>query len=257
MENGQLHDDQLFRAVHDRLSDYEAPQNGADWDAMSRSLDKLPKTSRFQWKISLNTILVILGITGLSVLGFALANHSSHAKTNTSAVPQVSEKQNPQVQNTSVVTNTSPSQNINSTFAIPVVNTSNTVSNNSSAMIGNNAQSMQDNATKNSLTTATADGTPKLKKHNSSDLRFGDQIDPRKGFIYNTQEDKNALNPPSTSDPAPFYDINNSGQIVKIKLKDSLGKSKTFGSDTTTINNHKPGAPVDGETKGFDPEAQQ
>src|SRR5688500_18319575 len=74
MSNGQLHDDKLFQGLHDRLSDYEAPYDGADWDAMSRSLDKLPKSNNFRWKFSLNTIGIMLGIAGLTVVGVVLAS---------------------------------------------------------------------------------------------------------------------------------------------------------------------------------------
>src|ERR1041385_6877028 len=137
MENGQLHDDKLFRAVHDRLSDYEAPANGADWDAMSRSLDNLPKTSRFQWKISLNSILVILGITGLSVLCFAWANHSGKPKTNTNTIPVVSEKQHVPVTNTSLVNNAPSPQNATSSSSIPAQTSAVTVGNNNPAADAN------------------------------------------------------------------------------------------------------------------------
>jgi len=105
MENGHLHDDKLFRAVHDRLSDYEAPSDGADWDAMSRSLDALPKATRFQFRISLNSILVAVGVLGISVLGYALATHTSSPSEK--AQPEVVLKENivPVKQNTTV-TNT-------------------------------------------------------------------------------------------------------------------------------------------------------
>ena len=254
MENGQLHDDKLFRAVHDRLSDYEAPANGADWDAMSRSLNNLPKTSRFQWKISLNSILVILGITGLSVLGFAWANHSGKPKTNSNAIPVASEKQDVPVTNTSLVNNAPASQKINSS---PVTTQTNqdVIGNNSALNTNPNPLVNVDNRTQSVPGTA-ADGKTKTKKHNSNDLYFGDQIDPRKGFIYNTQEDKSSLTAPGPiSNPDVFYDVDN-GQIRKIVHKDSTGKNKTFASDSTATNNQKPGAPVDGGTTGFDPQGQ-
>ena len=234
MENGQLHDDKLFRAVHDRLSDYEAPANGADWDAMSRSLDNLPKTSRFQWKISLNSILVILGITGLSVLCFAWANHSGKPKTNTNTIPVVSEKQNVPVTNTSLVNNAPSPQNATSSSSIPAQTSAVTVGNNNPAADANSNSLVSTDNSAQPVSGTTADGKPRTKKHNSNDLYFGDQIDPRKGFIYNTQEDKNSLTaPPPISNPEVFYDVDN-GQIRKIIHKDSTGKNKTFAPDSTS-----------------------
>jgi len=78
MENGHLHDDKLFRAVHDRLSDYEAPSEGANWDAMSRALNSLPKSSAMRWKISLNSILLIVGIVGISAISYAVVSHTGN-----------------------------------------------------------------------------------------------------------------------------------------------------------------------------------
>ena len=117
MENGHLHDDKLFRAVHDRLSDYEAPYNGADWDAMSRSLDQLPKTARFQWKFSLDTLLIAIGVAGLSVIGYAFASHSG----NTAAPKPEAVKTETPVRNTSMASNTPVVVTHND--AVPTANT--------------------------------------------------------------------------------------------------------------------------------------
>lgn len=245
MENGQLPDDKLFRAVHDRLSDYEAPYEGADWDAMSRSLDSLPKTARFQWRISLNSILVILGVAGLSLIGYAVASHTGTSSNSKQPAPQqvATQPMVQQPQATSVSLNTT--NNSPSAFE--------TQHGSDFSAVTNNAQSINDNPQNNEMgSTVTADvmdpnAKMKKKKRDSNGLFFGDQIDPKKGFIYNTQEDKNALTPPAPiSNPNDFYDMDN-GQVKKIIHKDSSStakKERTFASDSTATNS--PFAPVDG-----------
>lgn len=233
MENGHLHDDKLFRAVHDRLSDYEAPSNGADWDAMSRSLDALPKSSRFQWKISLNSILVLIGVVGISALGFALATHTPEKNTN--STPEVVAKQN-----IVPVKNNVPDKNY-----LPVA--TNLQGTNS---VATNTTQPENLAPETSNALTNPDGSVKIKKRNNK-LLFGDQIDPRKGFIYNTKENGNVITQPIT-DPNPniFYDSEN-GTIKKIEIKkDSSGiKSiiRPHNPDST-----KPVAPTEGDRQGFD-----
>lgn len=245
MENGQLHDDKLFRAVHDRLSDYEAPANGADWDAMSRSLDTLPKATRFQWKISLNTILVAIGVIGISVLGYALANHSGNS--NSKSPKPISAKQNNAPTKNTVTANTTAPLVTNNQPTIPDGFQTPQVEN----QVGlTNSVSITNGQT-------NTDGTSKIKKPKTPKLLFGDQIDPRKGFIYNTREDKNVVSQ-AIPDPNPnvFYDSDN-GNVKKIILKtDSSGikgtKKPLHSSDSTSTNSPSKGTPTNGEQQGFD-----
>ncbi len=245
MENGQLHDDKLFRAVHDRLSDYEAPANGADWDAMSRSLNTLPKATRFHWKISLNTILVAIGILGISALGYALATHSGKANSESPRSISATQKNAPEQSNVSV-NHSSP-----------------TVSNNSTEVSGETRQAQNENAlavtstSEQTAATINADGSAKTKKQKNSSLRFGDQIDPRKGFIYKTQENNNVVSQ-NITDPNPnvFYDSEN-GNVKKIILKkDSTGIKATIkplrSSDSIPTNSPSNGTPTNGDQQGFD-----
>lgn len=238
MENGQLHDDKLFRAVHDRLSDYEAPANGADWDAMSRSLDTLPKATRFQWKISLNTILVAIGVIGISVLGYAVATHTSGSDSKSSKPISVTQNKAPQKNN---ITVNNPS---------PIV-----TNNQSTVPVGLQMTQLENPVVETNALTNT-DGTVKTKKHNNSSLLFGDQIDPRKGFIYKTQEN-NAVVSQTITDPNPnvFYDSEN-GNVKKIILKkDSTGikgiSKPLHSSDSTANNSPKKGTPTNGDQQGF------
>jgi len=254
MENGQLHDDKLFRAVHDRLSDYEAPYNGADWDAMSRSLDALPKTARFQWKISLNSILVVLGVIGLSAIGYAIATHSGNSNSK-HPVQQNSVTTNDQPQNnSSVALNTSSQISTNSSLASHQQSILSTQMND----ISTNQNSSQTVASNPANTTiASADVVKKTRKHGDSSLYFGDQIDPKKGFIYGTQENKGALTPPANTEALNvYYDMDN-GHVKKITRKDSSTvktEKKNFPSDSTASN--KAGAPTNGETSDFGPNPQ-
>jgi hypothetical protein len=257
MENGQLPDDKLFRAVHDRLSDYEAPANGADWDAMSRSLDSLPKTARFQWRISLNSILVILGVTGLSVIGYAVVTHTGHSGSKQPLQQVATQTTTPQPQVTSVALNTmNQTPNTTSAFDTHQGSDFSAVANTTPAIADNSQMGLTSNVNTDGL---DPNAKTKKKKRDNNGLFFGDQIDPKKGFIYNTHEDQSVLTPvPTISNPNEYYDLDNNGQIRKIIHKDSsatVKKEKTFVPDSTA--NNSPFAPVDGGQKGFDPEAQR
>ncbi|CAN5263002.1 hypothetical protein BH09BAC5_BH09BAC5_29670 [soil metagenome] len=255
MENGPLHDDKLFRAVHDRLSDYEAPANGADWDAMSRSLDNLPKSSAFRFKISLNSILVLIGIVGISAIGFAVVNHNGKSAEKNQP-DQISISQ-PQENQQKVVPVNNP--NI-------VSNNQNSFTNNNSMtdVAANNEKVNQDDAAgttmKNSSSVSStpekvADGNSnKGQKKSKNKLLFGDQIDPKKGFIYNTGENNNVVTQPVT-DPLPgvFYDKDANGNLKKIEIKkDTTVKSSSKTKIDSTAKSSTPGAPTNGEKTGFD-----
>jgi hypothetical protein len=258
MENGHLHDDKLFRAVHDRLSDYEAPSNGADWDAMSRSLDNLPKTSRFTMKFSLNSILVIVGLLGISALSYAVVSHSGKSSDN---------KTNSQV---TVIEPKAEQPKMNSNPVIPVNNTQAATAD-PNAFAANNSMDFTNTSTETSLQNNTAmqpqtgisstdkssmtntDGTK--KRRNKNQFLFGDQVDPKKGFIYNTQENHDVVTQPVT-DPIPgiFYD-NVDGKTHKIEIKKDSASTKHSTkpkSDSTAKVNQ--GAPTGEEQAGFDME---
>ncbi|MEO5643387.1 MAG: hypothetical protein ABIQ40_14655 [Bacteroidia bacterium] len=259
MENGQLHDDKLFRAVHDRLSDYEAPSNGADWDAMSRSLDNLPKSARYKWKISLNSILVIFGLVGISALSYALVTKKGNApdsKTTQATVttPVHSQQQKNVNTTTGSVNSSQTTAPVQNSFAnaneAPIMNVS-IVSIPGVTANGNDAKT---DASSNSLSVAT-DGSVKSKRKNKNQLLFGDQIDPKKGFIYNTRENPNVMSAPFDPAPNVFYDSEN-GQIKKIEIKrDSASARGPRRSKTdSTANIFSPGVPTEGGPAGFDTE---
>ena len=243
MENGHLPDDKLFRAVHDRLSDYEAPYDGADWDAMSRSLDKLPKTSRMQWKFSLNTLLIFAGIGGLSLLGYALTKPGSS---------QPAEKQNapvPVTQTVSMQETALTSLTNNTTNNLPKDSNNGTVSN----------QFSQTNPDMQTLALNGSSSLRKKKEPVGTDLLFGDQIDKRKGFIYQTHEDPAVIsNFQDTAVPNVYYDLDN-GKVRPIVIhKDSSGlhaekKSPVIDLDSLSKMNTHEGAPTnDGGPQKFE-----
>lgn len=248
MENGHLHDDKLFRAVHDRLSDYEAPSDGANWDAMSRALDSMPKTSSFKMKFSLNSILVIVGLVGVSALSFALV-------TNKGKVPDVKTEAHataaePKANTVVPVNNTQqPNQN---TFASS--NEMGFPANTNTALTTENTTTAQtDVASTNSNTALNPDGTQK-KRRNKTELRFGDQIDPKKGFIYNTKENKDVIETPVGPPPTTFYDYGANGQQQTIKInKDSTHHAPRKPKADSTATIFTPGgAPTEGGPTGFD-----
>ncbi len=237
MKNGQLHDDKLFQGLHDRLSDYEAPYDGADWDAMSRELDKLPKSNPFRWKFSLNTIGIVLGIAGLTAIGVVIASGNSH-----STAP-AAEKQNTTAAPATQVTNIQPEQQSESTVAITDVNVAaeNAVASNQSP----------------------AENQPLIKgdrKTQKSPFFFPDQIDPVKGFVYKTHEDPALLKDhPDIKRPEVYYDIVN-GKVTPILVpKDSIKETWINTIDTSSAKDTKSddASPSEGERQGFGDDESQ
>lgn len=201
MENRHLHDDQLFRQLNERLGDYEAPYEAADWDAMNRSLDQLPKSNRFQWKFSLNNILIVLGITGLSITGY-LVGKSSAGVEQQAPLPAAEAVLNATAEPTVTLNSASTTPNDN------VVNEAETVP----------------------LTTPTVVTTAKRQSPESrSDLRFGDQIDPVKGFVKPTNEDPEVISKVDSGKKIEvFYDIEN-GKVtpIVVPVKDNAADDVT------------------------------
>lgn len=239
MDNGHLHDDKLFRAVNERLSDYEAPYNGADWDAMSRSLDKLPKTSRFQWKISLNSLIVGVAIAGLSVLGYTLAAGNGSAAPAPQAIQEVNTSPGSKPVKTSL-----PATNLQAATTMP-------------EMTDGDAQTAvtatETNPMVNSMADMMAGQQQSKTKRNSSKLRFGDEIDPRKGFIYETREDKNIVNQaPVDKTPNTYYDLEG-GKLKKIVIDSTThtGEKKEVPEPEQLPETPAPAAPVQGGPTGF------
>jgi hypothetical protein len=238
MNNGQLHDDKLFQGLHDRLSDYEAPYDGADWDAMSRELDKLPKSNPFRWKFSLNTIGIVLGIAGLTAIGVVMASGNSK--------PETSNPEKQEVTATPPVSNTvaQPSSNtVNTTFAVVP----------------------QEQTPSNSVVVTTDEAGKKTmingeRKSTKSPYFFPDQIDPVKGFVYNTHEDPALLKDhPDIERPEVYYDIVN-GKVTPIIIpKDSIKDKWINTIDTSSAKDNKTdnASPSEGQRQGFGDEESQ
>lgn len=259
MENGHLHDDKLFRAVHDRLSDYEAPSNGADWDAMSRALDSLPKTARYKWKISLNTILVIVGLMGVSALSFALVTKKGDApesKPTTQAIVTTPIHTQEQKRTPAPVNHEQTVAPVQNSFAdnneFGITNVSNVTTTNGNAATTNTTIAKTDGSSTTAM--MSADGSVKKRKKQNQ-LLFGDQIDPKKGFIYNTKENPNVITTPIDPAPNVFYDSEN-GQIKKIEIKKDSASTKGPRRSKTdsTANIFSPGVPTESGPAGFDTE---
>jgi hypothetical protein len=217
---------------------------------MSRSLDSLPKTARYKWKVSLNTILVVVGLVGISALGYALVTKTG-ATAETKANPQHTVTTRPA--NTNPVVPVSNPQSSPNSFA-----SSNELgfSANSTTLSTENANASSSVAKNDVAATNVAmnpDGTVKKRKKNQ--LLFGDQIDPKKGFIYNTKENPNNIVPPVDPAPNVFYDYTENGQLKKIEIKrdsTSRGGSKPKADSTAKI--FTPGVPTEGGPTGFDTE---
>jgi hypothetical protein len=239
MSNGQLHDDKLFQGLHDRLSDYDAPYNGADWDAMSRKLDTLPKTNQFRWKFSLNTIGIMLGIVGLTVLGVVIAQGNG--------------KPSAPAENRNVTTTAAPEKTpaVNATATqLPVQPAPTAVVVNPPA---NSDQAIPEMNTTKDLTSR------KEKQKNDNPFRFGDQIDPIKGAIYNTNEDPALVNNHEElgKKPAIYYDIDENGKVKPIFIKNTKDTSNMEELTPDSVpqapsNTPDPAAPTDGQRIGFD-----
>ncbi len=207
MNNGQLHDDPLFRAVQERLGDYETPYNGADWDAMSRSLDQLPRTNRFRFRFSLNTMLALAGVAGAVALAsyFILRTDTVKAAPNTVAQPKVQPAVKPET-----VVSSKPA------LAIAVT------------------QPQQETA----AAMLPAKYSKKLFRASPADtgnLRFGDQIDPLKGFVRNTQEHIDSLVIPATP-PLPLDSFIKKGITPDSDNPQEPGNTSSSGETGTTVD---------------------
>ncbi len=232
MSNGRLHDDKLFQGLNDRLSDYEAPYDGADWDTMSRSLDKLPKTNNFRWKFSLNTIGIMLGIVGLTVLGVVVAAEKGQSgNTNENSVVTVKQNDPPVV--------THPQTKVVAPVAPTTIPTNEVIA-----------------VTNPEMNTIKDLNKPKRKPEiTAGPFIFGDQIDPAKGIVSNTGEDPALIQEhKDMKKPEVYYDIEN-GQKRKIIIpNDSVDHNKEIKTDSAPapIMSPEPAAPTEGQRIGFD-----
>lgn len=243
MSNGQLHDDKLFQGLHDRLSDYEAPYDGADWDAMSQSLDKLPKTTQFRWKFSLNTIGIMLGIAGLTAVGVVIA--SGHDNP---AAPTENKS----------ITVTTPAPPSSSGTTTPTVSIQSPAPANASSTNAAFTGGVTELNSHHDL------NNPKRNQENKDVIpfRLGDQIDPAKGFVKETQEDPALMKEHGDmKQPEVYYDIDDNGKIKPIKIDhDSAEKAKEengvkeIKQDSVPqppASEPEPTAPTEGQRIGF------
>ncbi|MCA6362220.1 MAG: hypothetical protein IM638_04235 [Bacteroidetes bacterium] len=207
MNNGQLHDDPLFRAVQERLGDYETPYDGADWDAMNRSLNQLPKNNRFRFRFSLNTVLALIGATGAIVLATWLLTRSDTAVQEVVAKPAAKYTQ-PSHTNTPsppAIADNTPSVRPESIMAaLPVRVQRKTYLNQSQPDVSN--------------------------------LRFGDQIDPLRGFVNPTSEKMDTLHVPDQSPPSltPFIHKAVDSSADLNKKPESTGNNDKSSEDVQT-----------------------
>jgi len=209
MGKEQLQNDKLFRDINDRLNDYEAPSNGMEWDAMSRSLENVSSKTRFKFKITLSSILIFLGVSGSLTLGYVFIAPSFVTSENVKLAPK---RNNLEVAKGVVLNKPIPAQE------------------SATIKIKEEEKISINKPTTNELLNPTR--VKKTIKVDKNGLKFGDQIDPRKGFIYNTTE-KTAITNKSIKDSTPnlFYDTDN-GDVKKLIInKDSAGNIKLVSPD--------------------------
>ncbi len=220
MNNQQLHDDPLFRAAQERLSDLEVPYNGADWDAMNRRLDAQPKTSSFRWRYSLNGLLLALAIGGMAYGAYQWATRP----------------EKPTIANQDLKTQALPvTQKNKETPVLPVsTNSLSTLALSGdpgvASLIEQQAKPILDAnvkmpATKNEAAVAMLPTKPNRVKPKGG-LLFGDQIDPRFGFVKQTSEDDSLIEESKKlgKPNVPFYDANDKGEVKRVDLsQDSSG----------------------------------
>lgn len=215
MDNGQLHDDTLFRAVQQRLSDYETPYEGADWDAMRRSLDQLPQTTRnrFQFRFSMNALLIGAGVLVVALLGSYLLWRPSTTSTDQTKNP---------------VINPAPAARQIQPGKPPVEQQLTTIPAQHQDSVIATAQQAP------TTLTQSATQKPKTTKPiiDQGDLRFGDQIDPRKGFILPTHE-ADSLRGVHLSKPDKYYDVEDNGKIKPIQIGNGSDSTKLSPVDST------------------------
>src|ERR1051325_400489 len=261
----------LDEFIKETMKNYEVPYNEAHWQEFESQLNAQPRSvSSFNWKFSLNTILIIAAAGVVSAFVYASVSHSSNNRPDDPVQQNTSVTKTIPVNNTvqpnenkdavstneqDVVTN-NPNTNNNSVFTSSDlsnadnnsqdVRSDDNTKNNPYAFNGGNTYSSNDGANKNANPDASID--PKelqkqlsegKKDQNGMPLYFPDMIDKRKGFIYATKEsdtikekaEKNNLNSPFfTTDPTGNPVLNTEA------LKNFLNSTKNKGADSGSMN---------------------
>jgi hypothetical protein len=258
----------LDEFIKETMKNYEVPYNEAHWQEFESQLNAQPRNvSSFNWKFSLNTILIITAAGIVSAFVYASVSHSSDKKQD-DAVQQNTLTKNIPVNNT-----VQPNENKDAvTNGEQDVVTNNTSGNNNSVFTssdlssaGNNSADVQSNDNSKSNTYSLTGGSnyssyggfnkntnpdasidPKElqkqlsegeKDKNGMPLYFPDMIDKRKGFIYPTKEsdtikekaEKNNLNSPFfTTDPTGNPVLNT--EALKNFLNSTKGKGQEQGN---------------------------
>ncbi|TND10567.1 MAG: hypothetical protein FD123_209 [Bacteroidetes bacterium] len=259
MGNEQLHD-KLFQAARQHLKDHEEPFNGSDWDRMNRGLDQLPASRQFKFSFSLNSILVLVGVTGLALGGYALlGGHSSGDANQSLTQPAVAKTAAPVKKQTA----TQPQPVVFTKPAAPQDN--NTVA--PPAEVKQNKQDPNADyaAVKEKRHMKNSTGVPREKAPTLEDTGFSpfasdnafpnvvfpDQIDRRFGPVFETQEDPNRLHNVPEVDPTKltYYDhVNGQTTPVYIKGDSSKGNKAPEKKNRRKRNKNQGQEPAAGST---------
>lgn len=241
MGNEQLHNDHLFQAAKQHLQNHSEPTDGMDWSRMSRDLDKLPRGGRQKWSFSLNSVLALVGVAGLALGGYALLGGHSSAETKTTVQPPVAAA--PKALAPATTTNPAPAVTNTGAANPPAVATNDVPSTTTVAAnnTGTTAQP-QEHRTKKEKPAAqyiVPDVTPEVSttetgsgstERTFSDLLFGDQIDPKHGPVFETQENTDKLANVPPVDPKSLTYFDGAGKPIHIKGDTSTGFTTENGA---------------------------
>lgn len=250
MGTEQLHD-KLFQAARQHLKDHEEPFDGSDWDRMERGLDQLPASRQFKFSFSLNSVLVLVGITGLALGGYALLGGSSSKENalasptplplvktaapakNETVTPPASSSSDPAAGITENKTATAGATTADDNPAQPRQHDSFADAKSSGRM--KNSTGVSRNGNNTPLNDADFIPLAGGNEGDFSNLVFPDQIDSRYGPVMETQEDPARLSTVPEVDPSKltYYDHVN-GKPVPIHIKtdsSKTGKEKKKSND--------------------------
>jgi|GEM_PF-3572062 len=261
MEQGQLHD-KLFRAAQQHLKDHEEAFDASDWDRMDKSLDQLPRGKQFNWSFSLNSVLVLIGLSGLALGGYALLGGNSSGENQSVPAPAVTtapaKKEAPALTKSQPVTTQPVVTNTPATTDVPVTQPAQqaqTVADARSTDTGvkmrttrlGQGNSKKTSETDHSDVTLPGSGSGDF----SNDVVFPDMIDKREGPVYATEEDPEKLGSIPPVDPKKLTYFEENGKPIHITTDSSKGATPKRKKDRK--NKSKQSEPQPEPERSLDP----
>jgi hypothetical protein len=196
------------RKIKSSLEGFEAPYTQGDWEDMDGRLNSLPQSNssfHFKWKFSTNIYIAIIGCASFLLLMYKLGGMSG---TSASVAPKKTNSSNTVSDSKPAITSikAAPVKNLPGSAAVPPPSSEkNDVSltdpQEPPVVLSNPSDDKMSEANASSPVPATSGrlkdtpssvqdpaSAPLVSQDSPKVIVFGDQLDPKKGLIYNTKE---------------------------------------------------------------------